>query len=338
MLGAAVRDNAAMTSDAAERRGLWSRYWATGMAHSCGTSYDSTYGGAIGDFWRDAFAALAAGDRVLDLATGNAALPRLLLSLQPQAPIEIDAVDIAQVAPDWPLQLDPPQRQRLRIHSGVSAESLPFVDDRFALVVSQYGIEYADLSLAVPEALRVLAPGGRVRFLMHHALARPVVLAGHEIEHVDWLLQPGGLVDLAAAMIEPMVRATTAEGRASLASDASANQLRARFNAIQAALKLRLQTAACPDVLHEVRDWIARMFVLAPTGGVAGCTQALDQIRSALADSRQRLLDLRRHALDETAVRQFCERLEHAGLRTTATPLSDQGHLLGWAVCGDPGH
>jgi len=326
-----------MTSSAGERRGLWSRYWATGMAHSCGTSYDSTYGGAIGDFWRDAFETLATGDRVLDLATGNAALPRLLLSLRPQSPIEIDAVDIAQVAPAWPLQLDPQQRQRLRIHSGVSAESLPFADDRFALVVSQYGIEYADGSLAIPEALRVLAPGGRIRLLLHHALAQPVVLAGHEIEHVDWLLQPGGLLEMASAMIEPMVRATTAEGRASLAADAAANQLRQRFNEAQAALKARLQTAVCPDVLHEVRDWIARMFALAPSGGMIGCVQALDQIRAALVDSRQRLLDLRQHALDETAVRQFCERLGQAGLQTTAAPLSDQGHLLGWAVCGDPG-
>jgi SAM-dependent methyltransferase len=326
-----------MTSEALERRGLWSRYWATGMAHSCGTSYDSTYGGAIGDFWRDSFATLAAGDRVLDIATGNGALPRLLLSLRPHASVEIDAVDMAQVAPTWPLQLDPPQRQRLRIHSGVSAESLPFADHRFGLVVSQYGIEYADLSLAVPEALRVLAPGGRVRFLVHHTLARPVVLAGHEIEHIDWLLQPDGLADLAAAMIEPMVRATTAEGRSSLATDAAANQQRQRFNDLQAALKLRLQAAACPDVLHEARDWIARMFALAPSGGVAGCRQALDQIRDALVDSRQRLLDLRQHALDETAIRQFCDHLGQAGLKASATPLSDQGHLLGWTVCGDPG-
>lgn len=306
------------------------------MAHSCGTSYDSTYGGAIGDFWRDAFATLAAGDRVLDLATGNAALPRLLLSLQPQTAIEIDAVDIAQVSPAWPSQLDPPQRQRLRIHCGVCAEALPFADDRFALVVSQYGIEYSDCAVAVPEALRVLAPGGRIRFLVHHALARPVVLARHEVEHIDWLLQSDGLVALAAAMIEPMVRATTAEGRASLATDAAANRLRQCFNDIQAALKLRLQTAACPDVLHEARDWIAGMFQLAPAGGAAACTEALDQIRSALVDSRQRLLDLRRHALDETAIRQFCERLGPAGLQATFAPLSDRGHLLGWTVRGDP--
>lgn len=204
-------------------------------------------------------------------------------------------------------------------------------------MVSQYGIEYSHCTFAIPEALRVLAPGGRIRFLLHHALARPVVLAGHEIEHIDWLLQPSGLADLAGAMIEPMVRATTAEGRTSLASDAAANHLRARFNEMQVALKVRLQTAACPDVLHEVRDWIARMFLLAPTGGVAGCTQALDQIRGALVDSRQRLLDLRQHALDETAVRQFCELLGQTGLQATAAPLSDQGHLLGWAVCGDPG-
>lgn len=325
-----------MTTDPRERREVWSRYWATGMPHSCGTTYESTYGGTIGTFWRDAFSGLAPGDRVLDIATGNAALPRLLLSSRPQLLAECDAVDIAEVAPDWLLQLEPQQRQRFRVHGGVRAESLPFPDGVFSLVISQYGIEYADGSLAIPEALRVLSPRGRIRILAHHAASRPVVFAGHEIAHIDWLLRNDGLVDLAAGMIEPMALAATAQGRARLASDAAANQLRQRFNAVQTALTARLASAQCPDVLHEVRDGVAQVFRLAATAGVAAGLPALDQVRRGLADSRLRLEDLRLHALDEAGVRRLCEAFDRRSLHTTAVPLSDEGHLLGWAVCSDP--
>jgi len=251
-------------------------------------------------------------------------------------PAECDAVDAARVDPDWLRQLEPQQRQRLRVHGGVRAESLPFADGVFSIVISQYGIEYTDWPVAIAEALRVLARRGRIRILAHHAESRPVMLAGHEIEHTDWLLQHDGLVDLAAGMIEPMARSASAQGRASLAADAAANQLRQRFNDVQTALAERLTTAQCPDVLHEVRDWVAQVFRLATTGGVAAGTQALDQIRRGLVDSRQRLADLRRHALDEVTVRQFSAAIGQGGLHTTAVPLSDQGHLLGWAVCGDP--
>src|SRR5690606_38242574 len=65
--------------DIERRRGAWSSYWAAGALHSCIGSLVEDQDGGIGRFWRACFAGLGDGDRVLDLGTGNGALPKLLL-------------------------------------------------------------------------------------------------------------------------------------------------------------------------------------------------------------------------------------------------------------------
>ena len=75
---------------------------------------------------------------------------------------------------------------------------------------------------------------------------------------------------------------------------------------------------------NDVFTWLDGALILAYIGGVAA-------VLNELAEQSQAGF-----ALDETAIGQFCERLGQVGLQTRAAPLSDQGHLLGWAVCGDP--
>src|SRR5688572_29452405 len=125
-------------NDQDARRDAWSSYWAAGGLHSCVGSFAGNYAGAIGDFWRDRAAALPDGARILDLATGNGALPLLFRDRRGDA-IEIDAVDLARIAPRWHR---PDESPRVRFHSGIAMERLPFADAGFDLVASQFGFEY----------------------------------------------------------------------------------------------------------------------------------------------------------------------------------------------------
>lgn len=324
------------SSNPNSRQDVWSRYWATGVPHSCVGSYDRTYGGRLATLWRDAFAKLAPGDCVLDVATGNGPLPRLLLEVWPTQPIECDAIDLAHVEPPWLSDAPPAQRRRVRFHSGVVAESLPFADGSFALAVSQYGIEYTDLARSVPEMLRVLAPGGRIRIVAHHAESRLVQMAREEIDHIDWLTSAGGLLDLAYDMVEPMARAGTAEGRTALTADSLANQVRRRFNTAQDEVSARMAASPCPDLLTDVRNWIAQVFGVAAAKGHAAGQEALLGARGLLVDSRIRLDELCRHALDETAVDAVCRHLKSTGTSVSCTAVSEGPHLLGWAIHSDP--
>lgn len=314
------------------RRAVWTRYWSQGATHSCGGSYGSRYEGALAQFWRAAFAQLAPGARVLDIATGNGALPQLLVDFDPTGQIACDAIDLAVLAPAWFEQLPPVRRARLQFHGQQAAESLPFADGAFDLVMSQYGLEYTDLARSVPELLRVCAPAGQVRLVCHHADARPVQLAHTELAHMDWLIAPGGLLDAAQAMIEPVARAATPEGRASLAADAVAHAARERFNDAQTALEQQAVGSNCPDVLFEVRQATGAILAMAGREGRARADEALARLRGQLADSALRLEELRDYALDAAAVARLADTLAGTAGKATVATIADQDVLMGWTI------
>ncbi len=316
------------------RSAVWTRHWSTGAAHSCHGTYGDLYGGAIATFWRDVLSPLQRGQRVLDIATGNGALPRLLLGLHPELEIDVDAIDIAAVEPHWVRDLSPGRQHCVRFHPGQAAEMLPFPDHQFDLVISQYGLEYSDLDRSVPEMLRVLAPTGGIALLLHHADSRPVQLAAVELEHIQWLQSPRGLLRAAEALFEPLSRAATPEGRASLASDPAAEAAREHFNAAQDALGVRAKRLGGDgaDVLFETQDAVAQMLSLVIREGTEVACDRLQAVLAALSDSRVRLEELRRHALPADGLDELLGRLRGAGRLVTAETTHDGPHLMGWRV------
>lgn len=313
------------------RAQVWSRYWASGALHSCGGSFDGNYGGPLAAFWHEAFAALPPGARVLDLACGNGPLAQLMLGTPGAAGLRYDGVDLAQVQPAWASAW--PQ---LHFHPRTAAEALPFDDAAFHLVISQYGLEYAELGRALPELQRVRAPRSSVRLVMHHADSLPVQLAREEIGHLSWALSPQGLLAAADAILEPLARAQTDAGRRSLAQDRSASLAREAFNAAQDAINQRLQGTNCPDVLHEMRTAIARPLEHATAQRLPPARAALEALRLQLDDALLRLQELCMHALGEPAARAVAGALQRAGEVSTLKPLADGGRLLGWALKLDP--
>ena len=295
----------------------------------------------IAGFWHESFDALAPQHRVLDVASGNGALPRRLLGLDGGSDrgCNIDAIDLAALAPGWLGELDAGQRARLRLHSGVMAEQLPFADATFDLVVSQYGIEYADLARAVPEAARVLRPHGRLRLLMHHVDALPVRKGAVEARLVERLLEPSGLFACAGPMLPWLALAASADGRAQLHGNAKANGDRAAFNVCQQRIDSDLAGAgADADVLHEARDQVQQLFALAQSEGVEQAGNGLRALRQGYAEHLLRARELVAHALDSARMSDVMRQLDGLGFAlVSAMPLSYQSHLMGWAVRADRG-
>jgi len=322
-------------ADAHARPAVWTRYWASGAGHSFGGGADSRYEGPIAEYWLGQFGLLQAGQRWLDLATGNAALPRLLIEARPELDVQIDAVDLASIDPAWTASLTPKVRQRLRLHGGVQVEALPFAGETFHLVTSQYGIEYADLARAIPEMLRVTVPGGHIALLVHVADARPVALAHLELPHLDWLLGPDGLLDATAELLEPLARATTPQGRALLSADPQAARIRERFNATQATLTHRAEASGDgSDVLFEMRAVVGEAVSLAAQGDLQSANRHLQGARRAAEDARLRLQQLCRHALSRDLLGQVqgALRLATDNGHVEVGEIRERGHLMGCAV------
>jgi len=244
-------------------------------------------------------------------------------------------VDLAEVTPPWLAALPLSKRARVQFRSGCAAEQLPFADASFALVVSQWGLEYSDLNLSVPEILRVLAPQGRVQLLLHHVDALPVRLAAEEIEHLEWLTAADGFMERAAAMLGPMALAGTPEGRQQLMRDDRANLVREHFNTQLGLLETRVEQGHCVDVLLETRQSVNQLFGLAAQGGEIAAQAAWQDLNTGLRDAVLRLEELRRHSLDEGAAMELAQSFALGGTYRLV-PMQDRGVIMGWALTVTP--
>lgn len=329
----AVTADPATTAPAAseDSRRAWTHYWSSGALHSCATSFGGNYEGPIADFWRRVFASLGAGDRVLDIASGNGPLAQLLIQSRAEPSITCDCIDLAPVAPTWLGALPPTQRARLRFFGETRAEALPFEPGSYALAVSQFGLEYSALADSMPELRRVLARPSRLAAIVHHVDSRPVRLAAEELRHIEWALQPGGLFVCARGMVRPMAQAATEAGRRALAADAEALAMRGRFNAVQRDLSDRAAASFCPDLLHELRSAIASVLEIARTRGEGEAQAALRGVEVAVRDDRARLRDLGAAAMDEARLRAVLRQFD-PDARPVIGLVEHGGHLMGWAV------
>jgi SAM-dependent methyltransferase len=186
---------------------IWNRYWHYDRIASCfdgagAANYDE--GVAAG--WRAFFAGLPDGARILDLCTGNGAAALIAAEVgRSQAKgFTIHAVDQADIDPPAYVTRHAEDLAAIAFHGGVAVEALPFPDAGFDAAISQYGIEYSDLDRSLPEAVRMLGPGGRVRFVVHAADGAVAAGARAVIAEADLLLDGIGLPGAATRCFEAL--------------------------------------------------------------------------------------------------------------------------------------
>lgn len=306
----------------------WSDYWAQGALHSCVGSFKGNYGGAIAAFWNEVFVGLKPGARVLDVATGNGALPALLMAAR-DANVTCEAIDLATIKPPFAILSE--WRERLVFRSQIDSSALPYSDSKFDLCISQYGIEYAGLG-AAREVSRVLKPGGEIALVVHHIHSLPVRIAQEEARHGSFLLAPDGLFACAAAMLEPLSVLGQPGGAERLRGNAKAERARNRFNQAMQALELRAASSGTPDLLHEQQAQIGELCRATPRLGMMAANLRLKAIRAALDAHLARQVDLVSAAKTAEGLAQL---VEACGCATTSVEaLHVDGALFGWAVLG----
>lgn len=318
----------------------WTRYWASGALHSCTGSFDDGYGGAIGAWWEARFTALGAGDRILDIGTGGGPLPLMLVRRAEGDAARmpyVTAVDLAQLRFGWIPDPAPDWGSKLELRTGVRAEALPFGPATFDLVCSQFGIEYAGRPAAIEEVLRVLRADGRAAFVLHADGSVLTRVAAEEAGHLRWLLEDGDWSRAVEAMLGPMSRSGTPEGRSRLATDTSASAARQTFNAAVRELQVRAAASQVPDALVDARDAVFGMFQLAAAQGLEPAQRAHVAWRQALNDALVRQRGLLDAALDESVVRAIADVFRGSGRDVRVDALRHvDGALLAWGLRAGP--
>ncbi|NDY95573.1 class I SAM-dependent methyltransferase [Wenzhouxiangella limi] len=172
----------------------WSRYWAGGALTSLPQDFAGNYDGEVAAFWHERFAETSPSSQLLDLCTGNGPIALLAAEWAEQHAhrLDITAVDAARPRPDRVSGLSSSQRallQTIRFMGATPVESLPFEDESFDLVCSQYGIEYCDLQAAAVQVARVLRPGGVLAIVSHEADSAMMQTMRDELAAYDALEQ-----------------------------------------------------------------------------------------------------------------------------------------------------
>jgi ubiquinone/menaquinone biosynthesis C-methylase UbiE len=101
------------------------------------------------------------GERVLDVACGTGIVARMVAQ-QMKGQVHITGLDLSPAMVEVARSTAAQEGSTIEWHVG-SADSLPFSDSSFDLVVIQQGLQFfPDHAAALREVFRVLVPGGRV--------------------------------------------------------------------------------------------------------------------------------------------------------------------------------
>lgn len=197
--------------------------------------------------------------RVLDLATGDGRVLHWLRA---------GRGDLACVGIDLSPQLPPPP-PGIETRSGIAMEQLPFDDDSFECVVSQFGFEYGDTQAVINEIARVLVPGGSVGLMVHRGDGPILEHNRARASEIGWVLEERGV---ARGAIEALGQTVPDFGAAaSLAGECAAH-----------GAKLYGQTSPAWEIAEAVRRSIA-------FGARSGASSVIATIGAIVAQAENEL-------------------------------------------------
>lgn len=175
---------------ARDSRRAWATFWSDGGAgpeSGCLPNALQTIDAVQRTAWQQFASELSKGARVIDLATGDGAVLGKLRAVRPDC--KLLGVDSSPVLP--------PQPPGIKLRTGIMIESLPFPNESFDAVTSQFGYEYGETDRVAAEVHRVLKPGGKFQFVVHY---REGPILAHNLplrEALSWAVHASGYLDKA---------------------------------------------------------------------------------------------------------------------------------------------
>ena len=279
----------------------WSDYWQReGAGGEVFVNAKGEGNPALRAFWQSIFEDLPARAKVIDLASGAGSI---YSHLDADHGLDLHAADIAEEALAT-------LRERI---PGVTthvcgADDLPFDDQSFDLVVSQFGVEYAGVK-AFSEAGRIVSPGGRLAGLVH--VRGGYIDAGNQ-EQLD-----EALVTRDCAFIEHAIEMTNAAFSNSRPRLEKAEQAMApAIQAVVEAMKRRKQ-----GIHSYLYFGFRKLYENRTAYDRTDITGWLEGMNAELEINIDRLGRMTQAAMNEKDVDTIREHLQNAGLVVDATDL-----------------
>ena len=318
---------------------VWSRYWQYDRVASCMDGAGATnYDEEVAQGWRDFFESLTPHTDILDLCTGNGAIALIAaeVSRRKAGGMAITGVDKAQIDPAAHVTKFRQDLDAIRFMAGVAAEDLPFADCSFGAVVSQFGIEYSDTHRSGAEVIRVLAPGGRVRLVVHAAEGAIAAGTKEVLSEADFLLEESDLPGVAARCLEAVIAVERNPGASAQARTLAEQQVR-NFREALARAAERLKHATDKAMIRNTASVLADTYKKRGYFELPELLAKVEEVRTEIVAHRGRSIALANAAVSEEGLRALCDQWGAAGLELTYSPLHKRERLIGYVVNGTKG-
>ena len=301
----------------------WESYYQGGRIAACPTGPDPNYTLELHDVWTEFFGGLAEAARLLDIGTGNGAIP--LIARQTADNLgrtyEIHGADLAQINPSRDVADGARLFAGITFHPGVAAEKLPFEAASFGAVSGQYALEYTDTRQSLAQVLRVLKPGAAAQFVMHHADSLIVERAHASLRHADAVLMDTKVHRKLRRFLDAEQRSRDAARRAWDDLATALSTLRSSGQGDADRLIIDVTLDAVPKLLDSRRS-LSR----------AALDREIDSVENDLRNSVRRLHDLVGAAITHSAMAEYEQRARSLGfVDVTSRPLYHARRaLVGW--------
>lgn len=295
---------------------IWNDYWHFDRLSSFDDLGETNYREEIAAGWKTFFDSLPNGASILDLCTGNGAIAVMATDASRRGGkhFQVVAVDAADINPYLYVTKHREELAAIEFRPATPIESLPWPDASFDAVVSQYGIEYSDLSQSISELARVVAPAGTARLILHAAEGAVVQRSNRAIKEIEFLLHEVDLAGRAQHCLRAVAQIERKMDRSASAQYAARESLEAFQKALQQTSQ-RIATAADPGVLRNSGKMLDELYQrrhqydLAQTIGIA------EGIRTEWRNHRGRLVAQIAAAVTRKERAELAGRLKRSGAR-----------------------
>ncbi len=307
----------------------WNQYWHnTSGVHSFSEGEQkSGYGESISKHWQNITKHWSDKASVLDVGAGNGGLSLLILNLKPL--VRITACDAADVQPMQSVDINNPDYSNLKkisFFAKLKVEDLAFSTNSFDHVVSQFGLEYAELNASLEQIYRVLKLNGRCHAIMHHQDSFITANSLTGLKVFKYFLRTNGLIHLLKAFIKAShVNLSTPDAlEREKIYRALNNDLMLQFKSIQQQQKTELEQewfneTARPLIPH-IQNWRATTQTV------------ITNIEKSLVHFQTRLKEQTSVAKDGAEMAALISVANKLGFEGSAKEINIKEGCLGWGL------
>lgn len=319
----------------------WDQYWQTDRQASCLNLDTPNYSADMRAGWTVFFSGLPSGAKVLDICTGNGAVAAIAYETGRDhgKAFDVHGVDGAEIDPARFVTTAGETLKAITFHGRTAAERLPFEDGAFDAVASNYGIEYTERQRSLPEAVRVLKSGGRLRFVVHAVEGTVMRDTRTALEQTAFIVEKVQLHALARQAIEAVV--ASERNPAGPGSDprlhAQAIQARDAFQAGIQKVVAQYGRTADSAVVMSITDVLIHTFSVRGGFPLETLVEKVEETKREALANRGRMIELSNAAVDEAGAREIAAALGAEGLKETRVEplLYDlDRRMIGWQIAG----